>query len=376
MRIGLFALETGRNVGGLEVYERNLIRGLSKIDRQNEYLIFCLDPKVPALLELEAPNFEFRVLKMNRLKGVAWDAPRAMARANLDLFHAIFVPPPWTSVPYVFTHHGSEVMERPDFYPFALGLRMRVLFRCAFRKASLILCVSDYVRNYLAEERGIDEERLATVYYGSGPEFRPIAQVTAHDVVARKYALRDRFLLTVGRIEPRKNPIRVLRAYDQFRRRVADPPKLAFAGMKTWSGREFDRTVNELGLRDHVVELGHVPHEDLPALYSASEFAIFASLWEGFGLPIMEAFATGTPVITSNGTCMPEVSGGAALLVDPHSCEEIAGAMCSLHSDKQLRMQLIDKGLARASAFSWERTACETLNAYETVAARSKRRLR
>jgi len=370
MRIGLFALETGRDVGGLEVYERNLIRALAKIDEQNEYIVFCLDSRVPDLLALDAQNFETRVLNTSRLRGVLWDAPRAMAMAGLDLFHAIFVPPPFTSVPYVFTHHGSEVMERPDFYPFALGLRMRVLFRRAFKEASRILCVSNYVRDYLSESRGLDKRRLTTVYPGLGSEFRPIDKPGARAFVERNYGLGQPYLLTIGRIEPRKNPIRVLRAYDLFRRRVADPPKLVFAGMKTWSGREFDRTIGELGLRDHVVELGHVRHENLPALYSSAEFAVFASLWEGFGLPVVEAFATATPVITSQSTSLLEVSDGAALLVDPNSVESIANAMCSLHSDHELRAQCIKRGLARASAFSWERTAQETLDVYKTVTAR------
>lgn len=369
MRVGLFALETGRDVGGLEVYERNLIQNLAKIDQHNEYIVFCLDARVPDLLALNAPNFEMRVLNASRLRGVLWDAPRAMAKAGLDLFHAIFVPPPFTSVPYVFTHHGSEVMERPDFYPFALGLRMRVLFRRAFKNAKRILCVSNYVRDYLSKTRGLDERRLTTVYPGFGSEFRRIDKVSAKSFVERNYGLTQPYLLTVGRIEPRKNPIHVLRAYDSFRRRVADPPKLVFAGMKTWSGREFDRTVVDLGLRDQVVELGHVPHENLPALYSASEFAVFVSLWEGFGLPVVEAFATGTPVITSLGTSLPEVSDGAALLVDPCSVESIAGTMCTLHSNRELHARCIERGLARAGAFSWEHTARETLDAYRAVAS-------
>src|SRR4029453_17413693 len=111
------------------------------------------------------------------------------------LFHAIFVPPPFTSVPYFFTHYGSEVMERPDFYPFALGLRMRVLFRRAFEKAGMIICVSDYIRNYLATGRGISKTRLRTVYSGCRPEFRQTNRAIAQELVLRKYGLDCSYIL-------------------------------------------------------------------------------------------------------------------------------------------------------------------------------------
>ncbi|MHA3771310.1 glycosyltransferase family 4 protein [Verrucomicrobiota bacterium sgz303538] len=368
MRVGLFALEVGRKVGGLEVYETDLIRALAQVDQSNQYVIFCLDPCVPEILRLDAPNFEYRVLRTGRFKGVLYDAPRAMAREGLDLFHAMFVPPPFTSIPYVFTHHGSEVVERPDFYPFLLGLRMRVLFKRAFRKARLILCVTDYVRDYLRDKQRIAADRLRTVYHGCRPSFRPFNKSDAQEQVARTYGLTNPYLITVGRIEPRKNPIRLLQAYDVFRRQVPDAPKLAFVGMKTWSGREFDSTIDRLGLRDFVIQLGHVPDADLPLLYSAAEFAVFTSLWEGFGLPVLEAFATGTPLVTSRTTSLPEIAGEAAVLVDPYFIDEIATAMRRVYDDLQLREQLVRAGLARAAEFSWERAARETVNAYGIIA--------
>lgn len=368
MRVGLFALEIGRKVGGLEVYETDLIRALAQFDRHNEYVIFCLDPRVPEILALDAPNFECRVLPTGRFKGVLYDAPRAMASEGLDLFHAMFVPPPFTSVPYVFTHHGSEVIERPDFYPFLLGLRMRVLFKRAFRKARRIICVSDYLRDYLREKQGIPESRLQTVYHGFRPNFRPLNKSNARESVAREYGLTSPYLISVGRIEPRKNPIRLLEAYEIFRRQVPDAPKLVFVGLKHWSGRDFDRTVDRLNLNDCVIQLGHVAHDDLPLLYSAAEFAVFPSLWEGFGFPVLEAFATATPLITSRATSIPEVAGEAAVLVDPYSVQEIAAAMRSIYEDEPFRERLAGAGITRAAEFSWERTARETVNAY-TIAA-------
>ncbi|RYD84437.1 MAG: glycosyltransferase family 1 protein [Verrucomicrobiaceae bacterium] len=368
MKVGLFALEIGRNVGGLEVYETELIRALAKIDQENQYVIFCLDPCVPEILQLNASNFEYRILQTGRLKGVIYDAPRAMAREGLDLFHAMFVPPPFTAIPYVFTHHGSEVIERPEFYPFLLGLRMRLLFKRAFRKARLIICVSDYVRDYLRAKQRIPTNRLQRVYNGCRPSFRSCKKSDARKEVAHKYGLSFPYLITVGRIEPRKNPIRVLEAYNIFRRQVPGAPKLVFAGMKTWSGQDFDRTVERLGLADKIIQLGYVDDADLPQLYSASEFALFTSLWEGFGLPVLEAFATATPLITSNTTSLPEVAGDAAVLVNPYSVEEIAAAMRSLYENLPLQEQLAREGQTRSAEFTWERSARETISAYAFVA--------
>src|SRR5204863_2977288 len=141
--------------------------------------------------------------------------------------------------------------------------------------------VSDYVRNYLAEEEHVPLERLQTIHYGVGPEFTPMSAGDARCAVENKFGLHDAYILSVGRIEPRKNPLTLLKAYHRFRGLTSNPPRLVFAGMKTWSAREFDRVIEALGLKPHIVELGHVAHSDLPALYSAAEFSVFPSLWEG-----------------------------------------------------------------------------------------------
>jgi glycosyltransferase involved in cell wall biosynthesis len=367
MKIGLFALETGRKVGGLEVYETNLIRALARIDQTNRYSIFSLDPIVAQTLQISAPNFRFHVTPANRFKGVAWDAPRAMRKDGIDLFHALFVPPPLTTIPYAFTMHGSEVLARPEFYPLALRWRIQFLFRRAIKNARLIFCVSNYVRGYLQKEQRVAAGRLATAYPGC--DFAPMAPDLARAQVQRQFSLRDPYVLTVGRIEPRKNPITLLKAYDQFRRSVANPPKLCFAGMKTWSAKEFDQTIRERSLAPFIVELNHVPHESLAALYSAANFTLFPSLWEGFGLPAVEAMACGSPLITSNNTSLPEITGGAALLVEPESVESISMAIRCLHENANLRAELREKGLQQARKFSWDETARQCLRGYELIHA-------
>jgi glycosyltransferase involved in cell wall biosynthesis len=294
-----------------------------------------------------------------------------MRRDRIDLFHALFVPPPFTSVPYAFTMHGSEVLARPKFYPLALRLRIQFLFRRAIKNARLIFCVSNFVRNYLEKEHCVSSQRLVTTYLGC--DFCPIDQPSARAQVAAKFNLSEPYILAVCRIEPRKNPIALLRAYEQFRRTASHPPKLVFAAMKTWSGKEFDQTVRDLSLQSHIIELGHVERSSLPALYSAAEFTVFPSLWEGFGLPALEAMACGSPLVTSDNTSLPEVTGDAALLVDATSIDSISAGLRRMHEDDAFRARMKAQGLKQAQRFSWEATARQCLAGYELIGANGER---
>ena len=370
MNIGLFAIETGRAVGGLETYEVELIRAIAALDHNNKYKIYTLSRDVPELIGVRKENFEYVVLEKGRFRGVAYSAPKAMQEGQLDLFHALFVPPPFVSVPYVFTYHGTEAIERPDFYPRLLGMRMRFLFRRAFAKAAAIICVSGYVKDRLVDS-GLSPERLHAVPLASRKDMAKVAKPQAAKAVRELYGLERPFFLCVGRIEPRKNPVTTLRAYAKFCETESSPPALLFAGDKTWSAADFDRTVKQLRLQDKVYSIGHVANPDL--LYCAAEATVFASLWEGFGLPIIEAFAMGCPVITSNTTSMPEVAADAALVVDPLEVDDIAKAMTMIHKDSKLKERLAQMGLQRAKEFSWEKTAEETVGVYREVAELKRR---
>lgn len=370
MNIGLFALETGRAVGGLETYEVELIRAIAAIDQTNTYKIYTLSPVVPDLIGVQQDNFEYVVLRKGRFRGVAHSAPKAMQNGQLDLFHALFVPPPFVSVPYVFTYHGTEAIERPDFYPRLLGMRMRFLFRRAFAKAAAIVCVSNYVKKRLIDS-GISEKRLHAVPLACRRDMTKVAKSRAVEAVRATYGLEGPFFLCVGRIEPRKNPITTLKAYAKFCQEQVSPPVLVFAGDKTWSAADFDRTVRELRLEDKVFSIGHVANPDL--LYCAAEATIFASLWEGFGLPIIEAFTMGCPVITSNTTSMPEVAADCALIVNPLEVNEITKAMTIIHRDAGLKERLAMMGMDRARKFSWRATAEATIGIYRYVAEESRR---
>jgi glycosyltransferase involved in cell wall biosynthesis len=187
--------------------------------------------------------------------------------------------------------------------------------------------------------------------------------------VAKRYGLSAPYILYVGKLEARKNICRLLRAFHRARSATKADVRLVLVGRRFWDLEQMDATISELGLQPHVTELGYVAGEDLPALYSAAELFVFPSLWEGFGFPVLEAMKCGTPVITSNVSCLPEIAGGAALLVDPLSIDQIAESIASTMNDPAQRKSLAHRGLTQAAKFTWEETARKTLAAYERAAA-------
>lgn len=366
MRVGIFVVMAGRKAGGPETYEHSLVKSLAGLDAQNEYHVFCLNRAAAESFQLARDNVKFHVLRPNlRLISIAATLPVQMMTSGIDLLHATFTPPPLSPKPYVFTHHCFSTFAHPEFYDPAILLRLNSLIVRGLNKARLIICVSENVRDLTAEKFKIPLERMPVVYNGVGENFRPVERAAARAALADVYGIREPYLLYVGKLESRKNIVRLLEAFHQFRHEAATPVKLVLAGRRSQMAQGIDETLDRLKLRPHVIEVGHVRNQDLPVLYSGAEMFVFPSLWEGFGIPVAEAMACGTPVITSNLSSLPEVAGGAAVLVDPYSVQDIAAGMHALFSDAALRETLRSKGLQRAQQFSWQRTARETLAVYE-----------
>jgi glycosyltransferase involved in cell wall biosynthesis len=167
----------------------------------------------------------------------------------------------------------------------------------------------------------------------------------------------------------RKNILGTLEAFAQVKKESPSDLKLVLTGSKTWAAKEADELIAALGIQNDIIDLGKSPMEDLPVIYGGALGLVYASFWEGFGMPIVEAMACGTPVITSNLSSMPEIAGSAALLVDPYSVQDLAAAIHKITTDATLRARLTELGLQRANAFSWEKTAQQTLFAYKRMAA-------
>jgi len=275
------------------------------------------------------------------------------------------------SFPAVVTVHDVMPIRFPYlFRPWYRYYAGAVMPRLA-RRAHAVIADSNASKGEIVEWLRVPAERVSVVPLGVDPVFRPLApdDPWAADVRRRHDLPRD-FVLVVGAIEPRKNLPRVLEALRQVRAHPGAPaPTLVHAGPEAWRPEAVAGAVRHLGLADAVRFLGYVPVEELRALYGLARVFVYPSLWEGFGMPVLEAMACGCPVVTSNVSSLPEVAGDAAVLVDPRSTEDIARGIAAVWCDEGLRSRLAPRGLARAAQFSWARAARETAAVYDAALA-------
>ncbi len=221
-----------------------------------------------------------------------------------------------------------------------------------------IIAVSEQTKADYVDYYGVDPERVKVIYHGVNKRYRP----TDSAAVEGKYGLEKPYILFVGTLEPRKNLVRLVEAFWQLKEQERIPHQLVMVGKNGWGMDELDRKIRERGLEDQIVRLGYVPEVDKPSLISGADVFVYPSLYEGFGLPVLEAMACGTPVVTSDVSALPEVTGkDGSVLVDPLKVEAIAGGMWRVLEDDELRGRLQDLGMERAKEFSWERCAKETI---------------
>lgn len=369
LNVGIFLVMTGRQAGGPETYERCLVDSLARVDPETRYCTYSLDRRALALLPSAGPRMAHHVLRpSSRVLSTAVSLPMAMLRDRIDLLHAPFTPPPFSTRPYVFTHHCFSTFNHPEFYDPRILVRLNALLKKGLRSARRIICVSHCTLEFTADLFKLDRSRMHVVYNGVGEEYRPTDREQARAIMAERHGLRRPYMLFVGKLEARKNIARILRAFHRFRDQARDPVQLVLAGRRTPLTEGIDELIAELDLADDIVEIGYVPDDSLPLLYSAAHCLVFPTLWEGFGIPVVEAMACGTPVITSNLSSLPEVAGGAALLVDPYQVDDIAAAMLKLWRSKPLAAELSALGLVNARRFSWDETARQTKAIYHEAA--------
>lgn len=308
---------------------------------------------------------------------IAWMqllAARVLEDIKADVAHFTNgMIPLGTSAPRVVTIHDMSLKLYPDCHPVRRRVINRPLINVAARAADAVVTVSNSARDDLLRFHSIPPERVSVVHEAAGPDFRPIHDRGRRSRIRMRYGLPERFVLYVGAIEPRKNLPRLVEAF-AIARRCGIPHELVCVGPYGWSSRDLYQHVDRLGLRRVVHFTGYVPSDDLPVIYNLSEFFVFPSIYEGFGLPVIEAMACGIPVLTSSTSSLQEIAADAAETAHPQDTEALASAIVKLALNPDRRRELAARGLARSHEFSWSRTAQEMLALYGRVAGAPVRR--
>jgi glycosyltransferase involved in cell wall biosynthesis len=273
----------------------------------------------------------------------------------------------WTPCPSVVTIHDTTLWKFPRYHPRRRLLAMRPLIPRGALHAKAIIAVSAATKRDVVRTLNVPESKVHVVYEAAAPQFRPLVRDAALESVRHKYRLPESFVLYVGTIEPRKNLVRLLRAFDLVRRHGYHSHALALVGNRGWKDSAILATVEQLGMDGAVRLLGPVDSEDLVALYNLADLLAFPSLYEGFGLPVIEAMACGTAVVASPNGSLAEIAGSAAEFVDPTQVENIAEGMLNVLSDADRRAHLQAAGVQQAAQFSWETAAAHTRRIYESV---------
>jgi glycosyltransferase involved in cell wall biosynthesis len=323
---------------------------------------------LPARVQIATSSWRIpRMLWMQTL------APRMLRRAHVDVVHFTNGMVPLASpVPTVVTIHDMSLTLYPRYHPARRVLLNRPLVDIAARRADAIITVSQSAKRDIVRLYGLAADRVHVVHEAAAPSFRPIHDSIERERVRRRYGLADRFILYVGTIEPRKNLPKLIEGFARRRKGGDLPHQLVCAGPYGWLSRDIEDRIERLQVEDAIRFTGYVPFDDLPVLYSLAEMFVFPSLYEGFGLPVIEAMACGTPVVTGHVAALSEVAGGAVEHVDRLDAESLGEAIVALARSRERRENLSALGLQRSHSFSWDRAARETLEVYRQAAGASR----
>lgn len=381
MRIGINTAFLSQPLTGSGQYTAQLLRALAEVDDANEYQLFSYAPAASSLSL--PPRFSHPRLLGSPAAGSGENAqkawyeqvalPWAAQGHRLDLLHyPYFAGPLRCPVPVVMTVHDLVPLLFREYRSSLLAGLYTALVAAAARRAKTLIADSQCTKRDIVEHLRVPAERVQVIYLAADERFRPVADAGALAAIRRQYGLADRFLLYLGGLDRRKGVDLLLRALASLKAQGVRGLQLAIGGELRPPSPLFPdlpRLAQGLGLKDEVVFLGLVPEEDKLLLYNAAAALVYPSLYEGFGLPPLEAMACGVPVVCSSAASLPEVVGDAALLVKPGCEEGLAAALERLWGDPSLQEELRERGLARARHFSWRRTAEQTLGVYRQACA-------
>lgn len=371
MRIGIDATALPPQPVGAGNYIIQLIRALSALEPEDEYVIFA-QKSGRTLIDLPTSRrFHWQVVEdMTPAVRLMWEQtvlPRLTRQAKIDVLHSLhYTKPLWPGCASVVTFHDMTFFLYPHLHTRSKRIFFPIATRMSARQAKAIIADSESTRQDIIRLLRVSEEKVFTVLLGVDPSFRPIKDSALKKRIEEHYHLPDKFILYLGMVEPRKNLPMLIRAYNELVERGAEE-HLVVAGRFGWMYEDIFRLVELFGLKDRVHFTGYVSQNDLPVVYNLARVFVYPTLYEGFGLPPLEAMACGVPVITTNVSSLPEIVGDAGILIPANDRVALVNALENVLNNREISAELAAKGPQRAAQFTWERTARQTLKVYQHV---------
>lgn len=377
MRVGINVHLLSTTHTGIQHYIRALVPELVIQATSHEIVLYG----EPAQLPVPAGERvrwvpAFRPLRSGAQR-VLWEQtvlPRLLRRDGVDIFFspAFVLPISWGGAGVITVHDLNFEVSPETIHPVRRAYLRRIT-RWSARRARMVIAVSQSTASDIARLYGVPNQKLVIIPYGLDALFNPGNARALEPMVRQRYSLPERFLLFVGTLEPRKNLPRLLEAY-ALARRQANLPPLVLVGAPGWQHERILAQAHRLGIEQHILFAGYIPREHLPGVYASAAALLYPSLYEGFGLPPLEAMGCGTPVLASNASAMPEVVGDGGMLIDPRDTQQIADGILRVTLDEILRQQVIKRGLERVRLFRWEDAAGHTLRVLEEAYSSSSAR--
>jgi glycosyltransferase involved in cell wall biosynthesis len=371
MNVGILSWMIDRKRTGVNNYLYNLIKNMIVNGKADEISLIHYeksdDPIYSKVNDIIIPE---KPLKLTSALGI----PQAVKNADIDILH---VPVHWYNqiTPFVFNRKIKKVLTVHDLTPILFpemhtretNLTWRSSFKFIKNKTNIMICVSESTKTDCVKLLNIPEKRLRVIPLSADEQYKPLKnKKQIHDELKQEYNIDFPFILFVGTLEKRKNVPTLIKSFYKLKKSKVDH-KLVVVGGKGWKYTKIFDLIEELNLKNEVIFTDYVSDEYLVKLYNAADLFVYPSLYEGFGLPPLEAMACGCPVITSNTSSLPEVVGDAGIMIDPNDINSLTESMLKILTNNQLREEMSKKSLERAKMFSWKKTAKETWNVYEDV---------
>lgn len=369
MRVGIDTHAAESEGEGNCTYIRNLLLNLRTIDRANDYIFYGIDIRHPFYQHFMGDE-KITIKRLpagHPLIRIPFHLSQKTYADALDVLHVQYIAPPFFKGKLVVTIHDLCFLHFPDSFSRFEALRSKILIKRTAKKAEKIITGSLFSKTDIAQKYRVAPEKIKVIPSGVAPVFNNHNDKEGALKILQKYDIRRPYVLSVGRLNPRKNLLTLIEAFVSLKERESLPHELVIVGKEDYKTGEMRRHIKEKNLEDSVCLTGLVPDEDLPYIYGGADVFVYPSLFEGVGLPVLEAMKSGIPVITSNTSSLKEIVGEAAITVNPFEPGELNEALLRLLAHPDQRKAYIDKGLAKAEEYSWEKTARGTLAVYEEV---------